>query len=438
MADDNRYGFDDSMSSDADLFKEEFKLYKRKQPAPDFSSVIDFTDSDNIKQVHSIPVSTNLSHLPGLLSTSEWKAFAHHDLPGLVVISNPFLAWCQRYLIRRCVRDYPSAENVTNLDAHRTGSPLQSVWEQALDERESTNDLFNKTVLHKLRWTTLGYHHNWDSKVYSEHSVSKFPWDLAILSKYIAAAVGFHQFEPEAAIVNYYHLDSSLGGHVDSSELDLSLPLVSVSLGAACIFLIGGPTKSTRPVAMFLRSGDILVMSGASRLAYHAVPRILSYSDFAISNTTKVSQCISRNKAVSMQNDEAQGCTRVTNPWDIMKTDKQDHYCVCCWKLKYMVDNSNIDAEHSSSNPVGDHYNSSSHIHAQVNSASNNKHDYTSDDIKCNKNADNIGKHSKSMVCDCPNILNSGVWEPFESYLKNSRININVRQVLASGQEWPS
>ena len=40
--------------------------------------------------------------------------------------------------------------------------------------------------------------------------------------------------------------------------------------------LMGTTTKAEEPVPVFLHSGDIVVMSGASRLAYHAVPRIIS------------------------------------------------------------------------------------------------------------------------------------------------------------------
>ncbi|KAK3779683.1 hypothetical protein RRG08_013639 [Elysia crispata] len=47
------------------------------------------------------------------------------------------------------------------------------------------------------------------------------------------------------------------------------------SFGQTAIFLLGGKTKSVEPVALYLRSGDICVMSGPSRLAYHAIPRIL-------------------------------------------------------------------------------------------------------------------------------------------------------------------
>lgn len=81
---------------------------------------------------------------------------------------------------------------------------------------------------YKLRWVTLGYHHNWDTKHYDSHHHSPFPPDLAKLTRFILAAVGFPEFTAEAAIVNYYHLDSTLSGHTDHSEKDLTAPLISI------------------------------------------------------------------------------------------------------------------------------------------------------------------------------------------------------------------
>jgi len=64
--------------------------------------------------------------------------------------------------------------------------------------------------------------------------------------------------------------------HVDRSELCATSPLVSISLGNAAIFLIGGLTRDTEPTPILLRSGDVLIMSGPlCRRAYHGVPRIL-------------------------------------------------------------------------------------------------------------------------------------------------------------------
>ncbi len=63
--------------------------------------------------------------------------------------------------------------------------------------------------------------------------------------------------------------------HVDRSEVCATSPLVSISLGNAAIFLIGGLTRDTEPLPILLRSGDVLIMSGpACRRAYHGVPRI--------------------------------------------------------------------------------------------------------------------------------------------------------------------
>lgn len=38
---------------------------------------------------------------------------------------------------------------------------------------------------------------------------------------------------------------------------------------------MGGTKRQDLPTAMFMRSGDIMLMSGSSRLLYHAVPCIL-------------------------------------------------------------------------------------------------------------------------------------------------------------------
>jgi len=94
--------------------------------------------------------------------------------------------------------------------------------------------------------------------------------------------LGFKGFTPEAAIVNYYSLDSSLGGHTDHSEKNLAAPLFSISFGQTAIFLLGGTEKSIKPTAMFIRSGDVIIMSEKSRLCYHAVPKIVEDPHFNI------------------------------------------------------------------------------------------------------------------------------------------------------------
>lgn len=111
-------------------------------------------------------------------------------------------------------------------------------------------------------------------KVYTEKSRNKFPQDLANLSKVIADSVGYN-FNAEAAIVNFYHMDSTLSGHIDNSEQNLEAPLLSFSFGQTAIFLMGGENKEDSASAIFLKSGDIVIMSKQSRLCYHGIPKIL-------------------------------------------------------------------------------------------------------------------------------------------------------------------
>lgn len=133
----------------------------------------------------------------------------------------------------------------------------------------------NKKLLSKLRWATLGYHHNWDTKHYSEDSKTEIPKDLKNLTNCFAKILGFHDFTAEAAIVNFYRMNSTLAGHIDHSEAFLEAPLFSISFGQSAIFLIGGFEREDDAHALFLHSGDVLVMSGSSRLRYHGVPKIL-------------------------------------------------------------------------------------------------------------------------------------------------------------------
>ncbi|XP_030079601.1 nucleic acid dioxygenase ALKBH1 isoform X2 [Drosophila hydei] len=151
-------------------------------------------------------------------------------------------------------------------------SDLQEVIDlDNYDANNSTNGLCNTA----MRWTTLGYHHNWDTKVYDKTMHTPFPSDLCYLSKYFSLALGFPNFIPQAAIVNYYPIGTSLNGHTDHSEINHEAPLFSYSFGQTAIFLIGHGTLEEQPSAVYLRSGDVLVMSKESRLCYHAVPRIM-------------------------------------------------------------------------------------------------------------------------------------------------------------------
>lgn len=130
-------------------------------------------------------------------------------------------------------------------------------------------------MFNKLRWTTIGFHYNWTDKVYNDNDFTPIPTDIEIICKLIASTISNEEYNPEAGIINYYHLNSTLSAHQDHSEKNMAAPLLSISLGSQAIFLIGKHSKSIKPDAVLLGSGDVCVMSGEARLSYHGVPKIL-------------------------------------------------------------------------------------------------------------------------------------------------------------------
>jgi DNA oxidative demethylase len=81
--------------------------------------------------------------------------------------------------------------------------------------------------------------------------------------------------DPEACLVNYYVGDAKMGLHQDKDEEDFAAPVVSVSLGDSAIFRVGGLTRKDETQALELKSGDVVVLGGDDRLAFHGIDRIL-------------------------------------------------------------------------------------------------------------------------------------------------------------------
>ncbi|MEX0853562.1 MAG: alpha-ketoglutarate-dependent dioxygenase AlkB [Bauldia sp.] len=79
---------------------------------------------------------------------------------------------------------------------------------------------------------------------------------------------------PEACLVNYYEATARMGLHQDRDEEDLSAPVVSISLGETCLFRVGGVKRTDPTRSLKLSSGDVVVLGGASRLAFHGVDKI--------------------------------------------------------------------------------------------------------------------------------------------------------------------
>ena len=79
---------------------------------------------------------------------------------------------------------------------------------------------------------------------------------------------------PECCLFNYYGEGARMGLHQDKDEADFSYPVVSVSLGDDGLLRLGGTTRKEKTESLWLNSGDVVVMGGAARLAYHGVDRI--------------------------------------------------------------------------------------------------------------------------------------------------------------------
>ncbi|WP_030326304.1 alpha-ketoglutarate-dependent dioxygenase AlkB family protein [Streptomyces sp. NRRL B-3229] len=78
----------------------------------------------------------------------------------------------------------------------------------------------------------------------------------------------------DIALINFYDGDARMGMHRDSDE-KTDAPVVSLSLGDTCVFRFGNTETRTKPYTdVELRSGDLFVFGGPSRLAYHGVPRV--------------------------------------------------------------------------------------------------------------------------------------------------------------------
>jgi alkylated DNA repair dioxygenase AlkB len=184
-----------------------------------------------------------------------------------------------------------------------------------------------------LSWACMGYHYNWTQRTYSPDAYSPVPTILQDLGTLLARTVqyitnheqdvtdpsftttttttttttggtnnnshdhgkttpptttspssssSFAEYTVSACIVNYYHTKSVMGPHQDDLEYDMTKPIISVSLGhLPGLFLCGGgdsskDTTPTIPIVPFVvRPGDVVILSGPARLAYHAMARTL-------------------------------------------------------------------------------------------------------------------------------------------------------------------
>jgi alkylated DNA repair protein (DNA oxidative demethylase) len=127
-------------------------------------------------------------------------------------------------------------------------------------------------------WNALTYAYEPRRSDFDDLDVPPVPADLAALARDAAAAAGF-SMRADLCIMNYYGADSRMGVHQDKDEpretIEAGVPIVSLSIGDAARFVVGGLARKDPTSPVVLRSGDVIVMGGPSRLRYHGVTRIL-------------------------------------------------------------------------------------------------------------------------------------------------------------------
>lgn len=105
---------------------------------------------------------------------------------------------------------------------------------------------------------------------------------------------GGYPHPPEACLLNFYEPAARMGLHQDRDEQALDAPVVSISLGDACLFRAGGESRSDRTKSFRLNSGDVLIIGGASRLCFHGVDRLYPQTSTLLPNGGRINLTMRR------------------------------------------------------------------------------------------------------------------------------------------------
>lgn len=150
------------------------------------------------------------------------------------------------------------------------------------------------TGMGPLNWITdtAGYRYE------ATHPVTGRPWPPipgALLALW--AELADPVTPPDACLVNLYRSGARMGLHQDRDEADFGFPVLSVSLGDTAVFRIGGRKRSDPTGSLRLSSGDVCLLGGEARLAYHGVDRILGGSSRLIPGGGRINLTLRRARA---------------------------------------------------------------------------------------------------------------------------------------------
>lgn len=134
-----------------------------------------------------------------------------------------------------------------------------------------------------VRMTNAGSH-GWfaDKQGYryvGQHPETGRPWPaIPAALEEIWADVADYPAGPQCCLVNFYQPGARMGLHRDEDEETFAAPVVSLSLGDSAVFRLGGLERRGPTRSLKLHSGDVMILSGPLRLAYHGIDRVLGGS----------------------------------------------------------------------------------------------------------------------------------------------------------------
>jgi alkylated DNA repair protein (DNA oxidative demethylase) len=127
------------------------------------------------------------------------------------------------------------------------------------------------------------------------HPLTGKPWpEMPASLERIWAELAGYPHPAEACLINFYDAEAKMGLHQDRDESDFDAPVVSISLGDSCLFRVGGTGRGGKTVSFRLNSGDAVVLSGSSRLAYHGVDKIYTDTSTLLKNGGRINLTLRR------------------------------------------------------------------------------------------------------------------------------------------------
>ncbi|HRD28497.1 MAG TPA: alpha-ketoglutarate-dependent dioxygenase AlkB [Caulobacter sp.] len=150
------------------------------------------------------------------------------------------------------------------------------------------------TGLGPLSWVTDARGYRYEAR----HPLTGRPWPpMPPVLQELWAELVDPAVPADACLVNLYRESARMALHRDEDEADFRFPVLSVSLGDTAIFRLGGPRRTDPTRSVRLASGDVCLLGGDSRLAFHGVDRIIPGSSRLVPGGGRINLTLRRARS---------------------------------------------------------------------------------------------------------------------------------------------